>query len=433
MDINGNDARPTPRRRNRSALISLAAAGSLLLAACSGGTSADGGGADPAAPAGGDRTVTVWHYFSDDNQVRLMDEFAEKFEGEQDGVTVENVFVPYDQLNSKLIAAAGAKTGPDVVVFNGAEAATLALGGALAPLDEHWADFADADQVSESVVHTIDGTTYAVQGYVNLLGLWYNADILAEIGVEPPTTMDELETAMAAAKDAGYAGITLSGLPQSQGEWQAYPWITSEGFTYDDPQADALAAGLARVRSWVENGWLSQEAVTWDQTVPFQQFAAGRTAFAANGNWQMGTAASDADFEYGVVPLPLSATGGVYLGGEGQGVGAFSDDPELAWEYLTSTYLDADGQLLPAEIVGSLPSRADAGESEVVTGNTLLDPFAQTITRFGANYPAAVIPPEAVADVQLTVGQAWSAAIGGQKSPQQAAEDAIAALGPLLD
>jgi len=429
MDINGNDARPTPRRRRRLALTSLAAASGLLLAACSGGTSADG---DADAPEGGD-TVTVWHYFSDDNQVALMDQLADKFEAEHDGATVENVFVPYDQLNSKLISAAGAKTGPDVVVFNGAEAATLALGGVLAPLDDYWTDFAEADQVSESVVHTIDGTTYAVQGYVNLLGLWYNADILAEIGVEPPTTMTELEDAMAKAKDAGYAGITLSGLPQSQGEWQAYPWISSEGFTYDDPQADALAAGLSRVRGWVDNGWLSQEAVTWDQTVPFQQFAAGRTAFAANGNWQMGTAASDADFEYGVVPLPLSDTGGVYLGGEGQGIGAFSENPDLAWEYLTATYLDAEGQLLPPEIVGSLPSRTDAAADEIVTGNALLEPFAQSITQFGANYPASVIPAESVADVQLTVGQAWSAAIGGQKSPQQAADDAIAALGPLLD
>ncbi|MCC2334695.1 sugar ABC transporter substrate-binding protein [Cellulomonas wangsupingiae] len=430
MDINGNDARPTPRRRTRLALTSLAAASGLLLAACSGGTSA-GGDAD--GSSGGGDTLTVWHYFSDDNQVKLMDDFAAKFEAEHDGATVENVFVPYDQLNSKLVSAAGAQTGPDVVVFNGAEAATLALGGALAPLDDYWADFADAGEVSESVVHTIDGTTYAVQGYVNLLGLWYNADILAEIGVEPPTTMTELEDAMGKAKDAGYAGITLSGLPQSQGEWQAYPWISSEGFTYDDPQADALAAGLGRVRGWVDNGWLSQEAVTWDQTVPFQQFAAGRTAFAANGNWQMGTAASDADFEYGVVPLPLSDTGGVYLGGEGQGIGAFSENPDLAWEYLTATYLDAEGQLLPPEIVGSLPSRADAAADELVTGNVLLEPFAQTITQFGANYPSPAVPAASVADVQLTVGQAWSAAIGGQKSPQQAADDAIAALGPLLD
>ncbi|QCB94407.1 sugar ABC transporter substrate-binding protein [Cellulomonas shaoxiangyii] len=431
MTINGNDARPTPRRRPRLALTSLATVSTLLLAACSGGTSADGGG-DDGGSAGGD-TVTVWHYFSDENQVRLMDELGAKFESEHDGVSVDNVFVPYDQLNSKLVSAAGAQTGPDVVVFNGAEASTLALGGALAPLDDYWADYADADQFPESVVHTIEDTTYAVQGYVNLLGLWYNADILAEIGVEPPTTMDELEDAMAKAKDAGYAGITLSGLPQSQGEWQAYPWITSEGFTYEDPQADALAAGLSRVRGWVESGWLSQEAVTWDQTVPFQQFAAGKTAFAANGNWQMGTAESDAEFEYGVVPLPLSETGGVYLGGEGQGIGAFSENPDLAWDYLTATYLDAEGQALPAEIVGSLPSRADAAADEVVTGNALLQPFAQSITQFGANYPSGVIPPEAVADVQLTLGQAWSAAIGGQKSPQQAADDAIAAISPLLD
>ncbi|WP_217617433.1 extracellular solute-binding protein, partial [Cellulomonas sp. GbtcB1] len=76
------------------------------------------------------------------------------------------------------------------------------------------------------------------------------------------------------------------------------------------------------------------------QTVPFQQSAAGKTAFAQNGNWQIGTAEPDADFAYGVVPLPLGDTGQVYLGGEGEGIGAHADDPELAWEYLQSTYLD---------------------------------------------------------------------------------------------
>src|SRR5690606_15379329 len=122
--------------------------------------------------------------------------------------------------------------GPDVIVFNGAEWSTLAMAGALAPLDDYWADFEGADQFPDAVLHGMDGSTYAVQGYVNLLGLWYNADILAEIGVEPPTTMEELESAMAAAVEAGHRGITLSALPQSQGEWQAYPWLSSAGFDY---------------------------------------------------------------------------------------------------------------------------------------------------------------------------------------------------------
>lgn len=415
----------------RIPLIALAAATALGLAACSGGTSA-GGGSSADTSSGGD-TVTVWHYFSDPNQVALMDAYKDRFESEHDGATVENVYVPYDQLNSKLVSAAGAGTGPDVVVFNGAEASTLALADVLAPLDEQWADFADADQFPDSVIHQVDGTTYAVQGYVNLLGLWYNADILAEIGVEPPTTMDELESAMAAAKDAGYAGITLSGLPQSQGEWQAYPWITDAGFDYADPQADDLAAGLSRVGTWVDNGWLTQEAVTWDQTVPFQQFAAGKTAFAANGNWQLGTAESDATFEYGVTPLPLGDTGKVYLGGEGEGIGAHAKNPELAWDYLTSTYLDKDGQLLAPELVGSIPSRTDAAQDASVTDNALLEPFAATIADFGANYPDGVIPPESVADVQLTVGQAWSAVIGRQKSADDAATSAVDTLSGLLD
>lgn len=427
----------TARQRGRTlALTSMLAAGALALTACGAGTDeAVDGGTDGGTDAGGDggsQTVTVWHYFSADNQVALMDEYARMFEEANDGVTVENVFVPYDQMNSKLVSSAGAQTGPDVVVFNGAEAATIALGGALAPLDDYWASYEDAGEFPDSVIHQIDGTTYAVQGYVNLLGLWYNAEILDEIGVEPPTTLDELEDAMAAASEAGYEGITLSGLPQSQGEWQAYPWLSAEGFDYESPDAGALEAGLARVRGWVENGWLSQEAVTWDQTVPFQQFTSGGVAFAENGNWQIGTAEADAGFEYGVVPLPLGDSGQVYLGGEGQGIGAFSENPDLAWEYLMGTYFSPEGQVAAADLVGSIPSRSDAAEDDAVTSNPLLEPFAATIAQYGANYPAPNIPPAAVADVQLTVGQAWSAVLGGQQPADQAAQQTVSTLEGLL-
>lgn len=418
---------------SNSRLASLAAAalaGSLLLTAC--GTSSDGETTTEPSGSAEAGKLTVWHYFSDANQVKLMDEYAAKFEASNEGVDVENVFVPYDQLNSKLVSSAGAQTGPDVVVFNGADASTLALGGALAPMDEYWGEFADAAQFPDSVIHKLDGKIYGVQGYVNLLGLWYNADILAEIGVAAPTTIDELEAAMAKAKEAGYGGITLSGLPNSQGEWQGYPWLSADGFNYDTPDEAALTSGLERVRGWVDNGFLTQEAVTWDQTVPFQQFATGKYAFAENGNWQMGTAAADADFEYGVVPLPLGESGQVYLGGEGEGIGAFSENKDLAWKYLSETYYDKDGQLLPVELVGSIPSRLDTAAADVVTGNELLKPFAQTIEQYGANYPSGVIPADKIADLQLVMGQTWSAVLGGQQTPAEGAAKATASLADIL-
>lgn len=412
-----NDSHPLKRRAFLAGTTGLAAAGAL--AAC--GSSSSGGGAAEDGSQGGN-TVTVWHYFAEDNQVALMDKYKEMFEAEHEGATVENVFVPYDQLNSKVVNAAGSQTGPDVVVFNGAEAAVLALGGGLKEIDEEWASFEEADQFPDSVQHTIDGSLYAVQGYVNLLGLWCNLDKLSELGLEPPTTLDELESAMAAAQETGLSGITLSGLPQSQGEWQAYPWLSSQGFTYENPDEQALTDGFAMVAGWVEKGYLSKEATTWDQTVPFQEFLAGKSLFAANGNWQIAAAEADASFEYTVVPLPVGETGQVYLGGEGQAIGAFSQNAELAWKYLTSTYYSAEGQAAAVELVGSIPAREDASQDPAVTENELLVPFSQTVSEHGANYPSAAIPPEAVADVQTTVGQAWSAALGGQQDPDAAAQ-----------
>jgi multiple sugar transport system substrate-binding protein len=408
---------PMKRRSFLAGTAGLAATGAL--AAC-GSSGAGGGGGEDGSKGGS--TVTVWHYFSEDNQVALMEQYKEKFESENDGVTVENVYVPYDQINSKVVNAAGSQTGPDVVVFNGAEAAILALGGGLKPINEEWAAYEDAAQFPDSVQHTIDDTLYAVQGYVNLLGLWCNMDKLDELGLEPPTTVDELESAMEAAQKTGLAGITVSGLPQSQGEWQAYPWLSSQGFTYESPDEQALTEGFAMVNSWVEKGYLSKEATTWDQTVPFQQFLAGKSLFAANGNWQIALAESDATFEYVVVPLPVGSTGQVYLGGEGQGVGAFSQNPQLAWQYLTSTYYSVAGQLAAVESVGSIPAREDANQNSAVTDNDLLTPFSETVAELGANYPSAAIPPESVADVQTTVGQAWSAAMGGQQDPESAVQ-----------
>ncbi|MCL2653418.1 MAG: extracellular solute-binding protein [Propionibacteriaceae bacterium] len=403
----------------------LATAAAIALTACSGASPTQTTSSE--APATG-QTITVWHYFSDPNQVGLMDKYAQLFEAAYPGNTVDNVFVPYDQMNSKLIAAAGSSTGPDVAVFNGAEAATLVLGGALAPIDDQIAAWPDKAQLPNSVIHVIDGKTYAVQGYVNLLGLWYNQDILDQLGLQPPTTMDELESDMAAAKAAGFMGITLCGLPNSQGEWQAYPWLTNSGFTYDNLDQAALAKGLALGRDWVQKGYLSQESATWDQTVPFNTFTAGNTLFAENGNWQMGTAASDAKFKYGVVALPIGSSAGVYLGGEGEAVGAFSKNPDLAWKYIESAYLSPEGQLAAQSMVGSLPSRLDTAKDPSVTGNAMLAPFATTVANNGALYPAAAVPPAGVADVQTAMGQAWSAAISGQQSPDDAAATAIAAV-----
>ncbi|MCS5716459.1 extracellular solute-binding protein [Herbiconiux sp. CPCC 205716] len=362
----------------------------------------------------------------------MLDQYKADFEAANDGVTVENVYVPQDQLNSKLIAAAGTGTGPDVVVFDGYSATTLIAGGVLAPVTEKWSAFDGASEIAEGAVTTVDGDVYAAQGYVNTLGLYYNKTILDALGLQPPTTVDELEEDMATALAGGYQGITLAGQPDVQGAFQAYPWLTAEGFSYDDPQADALAAGFERVRGWVDSGFLSAQVPTWDQNVPFSEFMNGTTAFAENGNWQLSALASDAKFDYGVVPLPVGNGGRIYLGGEAEGVGAFSKNPDLAWKYLEDTFYSQAGQLEALKQVGSLPTRTDASADESISADPYLSQFAEAIATQGAPFPDTVIPSENNEAVITANGQAWSAALGGQTSPQQAADDFMTTLEPLL-
>ena len=82
----------TSTSRRFAVITAAVLAGSLTLSAC--GTSSDGGNDNTGATSGSSK-LTVWHYFSDENQVKLMDEYAAKFEAANNGVDVENVFVPY--------------------------------------------------------------------------------------------------------------------------------------------------------------------------------------------------------------------------------------------------------------------------------------------------------------------------------------------------
>lgn len=386
---------------------------------------------DGAANATDSQKLTVWHYYAVDDQIATLESYKESFEAAHDGVTIENVYVPQDQINSKIVTAAGTGTGPDVVVIDGYSSTTLISGGALQPLDTYWAEFDGADQFADGAITEVDDSIYTVQGYVNTLALYYNKDILDEAGVEPPTTVEQLEAAMEAVTKAGHQGIAMSGQADVQGAFQAYPWMTADGFSYENPQAGPITSSLTRLRSWVDKGWLSQEVATWDQNVPFTQWTAGDIAFVENGNWQLTGMEAEDSFEWGVVKLPVGA-GKVYLGGEAQGIGVNSKNPDLAWQYLSETFYSKDGQLQALASVGAIPTRTDAAADEAITSDENLSVFADVIKTQGAPFPDTVIPSENNEATILAAGQAVSAALGGQTTPEAATEQFLKQLEGLL-
>ncbi len=396
------------------------------------GTSACGGGSSGSSSTAGSSqklsknmsgTLTVWHYFSVKAQVKELNDFAKLFNKQYPNVKVNYVYVPYDQITNKVIAAANAKSGPDVVVYNGTSIPQFVKSGVLYDMSKFWASYPDKGQFPSSLVKKSAGKVYGVQGYVNLLGLWYNKDILDKAGVKPPRTFDELGAALEKTKSHSEVGLTLTGKPNDQGEWQAYPWLSGYGFSYGKPSAQALKGAFGFIQSWVRKGYVPQEAASWDQTEPFQRFMVGNVAFAENGNWQLGTI-KGAKFRYGVVPMPKGPKGGsVYLGGETESIGAFSKNPRLAWEYLKATYLSKEGQIIALKDVGSIPARSDAAKDPAIQNDPILRAFASEV-KGGSTYPPAGFGA-GIISAELDVAQGWSAVIAGQKSAAAAASSVV--------
>lgn len=368
-------------------------------------------------------TLALWHY--DSNQT-LVGPLGNLFNKQYPKVSIQSTYIEFSELSKKLIAAAGAKSGPDVIIYGGSDLVQMYKTGTLKSLQPYWDKYADKDQFDDSLITKFDGQVYGVKPYVNLVAWWYNKDIIDAIGVQPPKTFDDVTPALAkvAASGKKVVPLVLTGQPSDQGAWTAWPWLSGYGFSYDSPDPAPATSALTLLSEWASKGYLPKEAVTWGQGESWQRFTAGDVAFMQNGNWNIGPAQKQAKFKYGIVTMPTGPQKStIYLGGEAGWIGAFTKNPDLAWDYLQTAYFSKPANLIEFNSSGSIPGRKDMSADPQVTNNPLVVPFLDEVKSRGAEYPPK---GGAIVDAQLIVAQNWSAVIAGQKDPPTAAKDLVA-------
>jgi multiple sugar transport system substrate-binding protein len=386
----------------------------LVATACSSnGTS----GASPSAGANSmSGTVKVWTYLTTPEQLKLLDDYQKAFTAKYPNAKVEYTNLPADQLTQKVIAAAATNSGPDVLVGDPSAALQLATSGLMADMTPQWSKFSDASQFPDSVLIKANGKLIGVQGYVNTLALWYNQDALNKVGVQPPTTMSDLASDLAAVTAAGYHGLALCGKPTIECEFQAYPWMLGQGVTYDSFDTTGATNVFDTFKGFIDKGYVPKEVVSWDQTAAMNDFLAGKSAFTENGNWQI-TGAKAAKFQYGVVRLPAGPAGShVVGGGEAESVMAGAKNKDLAFAYLATTLFSRDGQIAALKAVGSLPTRKDAAQDPAVSSDPIVSVYVAAVSESGS-WPANA----GIADARQAMGTAWSSVLAGQLSPSAAA------------
>jgi multiple sugar transport system substrate-binding protein len=401
------------RRGAALEITALVAAAGMALVACGGGTGSGGGDVS---------TIRVLDYYNNEPDSSVYAKTLDAC-GQQVGVQIEREAVPGASLIPKVLQQASSRTLPDVLMIDNPDLQQIAATGALAPIG----DFGlSVDGYADGVVSasTFDGQVYGMQPVTNTIGLFYNKDVLAEAGVTPPRTWDELKAAAAALTKGDRYGVAFSAVANYEGTWQFLPFMWSNGGDETNIAGPETAQALQLWVDLVNSGSASRSVLNWTQADVKDQFAAGKAAMMVNGPWQFPPLDKVAGLNYDVVPIPVPQAGAKQvapLGGE-------------TWTIPQTG--SKERQAKAAEIVKCLNS--DDNQIALATERNTVPTRTALLERFVGAVPRMAAFTEQVQTARARtakLGEAWPAAatkiytamqtaITGGASPQQALQQA---------
>lgn len=358
----------------RGAILDRTALATAMVVTAAMGLAACGGGGG-AGSSGQVSTIRVLDYYNNEPDRTVYAQTLDAC-GQQSGVTIEREVVPGASLIAKVLQQASSRTLPDVLMIDNPDLQQIAASGALAPIS----DFGlTTDGYAEGIVSasTYDGKVYGLQPVTNTIGLFYNEDLLAQAGVTPPTTWEELKAAGAKLTSGNRYGLAFSAAATYEGTWQFLPFMWSNGGDETNIASPEVAQALQLWVDLVNSGSASRSVVNWTQADVKDQFMAGNAAMMINGPWQFPVLDKAPELKYGVVPIPVPQPGATEvapLGGE-------------TWTIPQTG--DRGRQAKAAEIVACLNSDANqialaTKRSTVPTKTALLDQFVADVPKMSA-------------------------------------------------
>ena len=373
---------------------------SVVAVGCTPGGSVSQATAPPApavtgVPDTGPITLTVWDQES--GQVsKVWDQLNAEFEQKYPNVTIKRVNRDFGELKTLLALAMSGPHGPDVVEANQGwpDMGHLVKAGLLLPLDNYAQAYGWTSRVSPNVLRVSswspDGKEFgtgSLYGYTTMgeiVGVYYNKQILSDLGLTVPTTFGEFEQDLEAAKQAGQIPIQFANNDAFPGihefatiQDQIAPtsYLTDlifgtqrDQLSFDTPENTQAATTL---QDWANKGYFTPGfgGAGYDDSV--SNFANGEGLFMITGNWIVANLGAD-NTNFGFFPLPPADPGDppVATGGAGfpLAIAAGSEQPDAAAAYIDWMTSDhASDLLLPT---GEIPLHN--GKTPTVQPGTVL-------------------------------------------------------------
>lgn len=372
--------------------------------------------------------------------------------------TVDPFFGPgdYGPLRQKYLVQASTGT-PDVIEGLLEDLDVYVTSGLVEPLDDYFNAWADKSQFVQSALAplTINGKLYAIPYNVNARGLIYRKDLLAQYGLNVPTTWaDLLTTARTITQKTnkqvyGMFVCTLVGDPRAPQEFISWYFQVSNGKDMFVPNPGAQPTLQATQDQLATVLGLYNDLFTPDPTTGFSAcdpaqkgtgwpvedpgYAAGKYAMAPMGPWIWGrhtesaTAADVLENKSVLTALPLPPAGGPYTYFEVKPIGmnSASKNKDAAWA-LIEFICSKDEMGLWCASSGGIPARKDSLTIDAFTVGSppAAGPFN---AEFGSILNQGVaLSPVNWAPVNEANMKAVNYVVYGQKSPKDAAAWLIA-------
>ncbi len=260
-------------------------------------------------------TLEFWGFYNALEADAWMRYAAEYTATVNPNVVINFTQIPWDDyIGTKLTTAFAAGEGPDVFFTCPPLLARFVAAGVALPLDSYLSDEARADFNPAALAGTtLNGTLYAFPFESELLGLFYNIDVLAEAGIEPPTTWDELVDATGKLATETRAGLSMRVANDSSIVFNYLPFLTEGGgtvFNADltgsalDSQANYDALQL--YHDLMASGGLNLKPSRGNGGDDIGILAEGEAAMQISGTWTItGLENTYPDVNIGVVPYPV--------------------------------------------------------------------------------------------------------------------------------
>ncbi|WP_423919668.1 ABC transporter substrate-binding protein [Frigoribacterium sp. 2-23] len=353
--------------------IALATASVVALSGCG----SSGGGA-----SNGAEKVVMWGSWSGD-QVGQLQEQADAFNASQDEYEVS--YVAQELVEEKLLTALAGGEVPDVVLWDRYATSLYAPKGALTPIDDYVSkDSIDLDAFYQPAVGEmkVDDQLYGLPLLVDNRSIFYNKTQLAEAGLTPPTTWDELKTDAIALTQKNGGKLSRAGFDLSDpGLFNQYLAQAGGSLLNADETKTAFNSpeGLEVLDFWKS---------LMDAGVYTQGFGDGATPFAEgtmsmtyDGPWALSTLDKVDGLDYGVTPPVAGPNGdkGAYMGGFGLVIPKGAKHADGAWEFMKWWATQPENGVNFGKIAGWIPANIEAANDPYFTEDPHYAAFIETL------------------------------------------------------